>query len=310
MAIDLNLLPVFQALLEERRVGRAALRLNLSQSAVSHALGRLRDAVGDPLFVRSPQGLVPTARARALAPAVNEALARLDQALAPERYDAASSARRFRVAMGGYIGRLFSPALVVRMLARSPNCSCEVWNKQADLFDLMDAGVMDLAIGNFTDLPARFNSQLLLREEAVWIARPGHPAAFGARTVDELLAMPRVEITSGSAELNRSEAWFAHDRKLRGAWQSAPRPVVEVNMSQSAIDIVRQTDLIALVPTRILAEATGDLRMQAIDLGGHRQFVEVAMAWTRTKDDEPALRWLRALVEETAREIAAADEAD
>jgi DNA-binding transcriptional LysR family regulator len=95
--IDYNLLPVFEALFEERRVGKAASRLNVTQSAVSQALGRLRHALNDQLFLRSPHGLVPTARAMEIAPLLHDTLARWREACRPSGFDPASSAREFRI---------------------------------------------------------------------------------------------------------------------------------------------------------------------------------------------------------------------
>src|SRR6478672_9855447 len=93
---DLNLLVVFETVLEERNVGRAAARLNLTPSAVSHALGRLRQLLNDPLFLRTPKGVVPTARAAELAEPIADILARVRRVVATaEPFDAARSTRRF-----------------------------------------------------------------------------------------------------------------------------------------------------------------------------------------------------------------------
>jgi len=297
--VDLNLLPVFQVLFEERRVGRAALRLNLSQSAVSHALSRLRDALGDQLFVRAPAGLVPTSRAIALAPVVNEVLVSLGHALAQEQYDASASRRCFRVAMARYVGDVLAPPLIATALQQSPGCSFEIWNKEIDVLDLLDSRILDYAIGSFTELPSRFRSATLLHERAVWIAREDHPTAFSLTSLEEALALPRVEILSSSAGLHRTEIWTNPDRRLRRALADAPPPIVAINMSRSAVDIVSRSDLVAMVPERV-AKAWKGPRVRRMPLKGESFFTEVRLVWSQTSDQDAANRWLRNLTLELA----------
>src|SRR3954464_8171015 len=93
--LDLNLLRIFEALIEERSATRAGARLGLTQSAVSHALNRLRYAVGDPLFVRGPAGMLPTPRATEIAPRIRAGLAQLQAALTPAGFTPAEADRRF-----------------------------------------------------------------------------------------------------------------------------------------------------------------------------------------------------------------------
>ena len=297
--VDLNLLPVFQVLFEERRVGRAALRLNLSQSAVSHALSRLRDALGDQLFVRAPGGLVPTTRALALAPLVNEALSSLGRALAREQYDAGASRTRFRVAMARYVGDVLAPPLIAAALEQSPGCTFEVWNKEIDALDLLDSRILDYAIGSFAELPSRFRSAILLHETGVWIAREDHPVAFSLTALEDVLALPRVEVVSGSPNLHRTEVWTNPNPRLRRAWVEAPAPTVGMNMSRSAVDLVSRSELVALVPERVVKAWKGG-RVGRIPLQGEAFYTEVRLVWAQAKEDDPANRWLRNLTLELA----------
>jgi DNA-binding transcriptional LysR family regulator len=126
--IDYNLLPVFEALFEERRVGKAASRLNVTQSAVSQALGRLRHALNDQLFLRSPHGLVPTARAMEIAPLLHDTLARWREACRPSGFDPASSAREFRIVAGNYVGEILLPPIIAALRERSETLRLRVWN--------------------------------------------------------------------------------------------------------------------------------------------------------------------------------------
>ena len=119
--IDLNLLRVFDTLIEVRSVTRAAGKLGLTQSAVSHALARLRNALDDPLFVRAPGGLQPTARALEIAPGVREGLAQLRGALSPTEFDPATASRTFTLAAGSYFCVLLVPELIARVRAAAPD---------------------------------------------------------------------------------------------------------------------------------------------------------------------------------------------
>jgi DNA-binding transcriptional LysR family regulator len=302
--IDLNLLPVFQALFEERRVGRAALRLNLSQSAVSHALGRLRHATGDDLFVRSPGGLEPTARALALAPVVSEALSRVRGALSVEAFDPAASDRCFRLAIGGYIAELIAPPLVTTAVARGARCRFDIWNKGADVLQLLDSRVLDAAIGSFGELPARYCSLSVLHEYAVWVARKDHPQAFAATTIDQLLHLRRVRLTAGTAELDRTQVWSGASGRL-AINTDAPPPVAEVFQTRAAMEIVARSDMVALVPSRIAREMGEALGVSVLPAITPPPFADVRLVWARINDHEPGLSWLRDLVIEVAHGVEA-----
>ncbi|MCH4589775.1 LysR family transcriptional regulator, partial [Achromobacter xylosoxidans] len=147
--VDLNLLILFQHLLEDRNLSAVARRLDLSQPAVSNALRRLRLAFGDELFVRTAQGMLPTPRAQRLAGPVSEALAMLSQALQDQdAFDAATSTRRFRVAMTD-VGEIhFMPRLMEVCVQVAPQVRIDSVRVQGpDLPREMEAGRVDLAIG-------------------------------------------------------------------------------------------------------------------------------------------------------------------
>src|ERR1700761_2637972 len=122
MNLDLNLLRVFDVLLDERSVTRTGARLGLTQSAVSHALNRLRYVLGDELFVRGPAGMQPTPRAVEMGPQVHAALNQLSAALAPSDFDPATSERRFTVVAGAYASAILAPALAGRLSETAPHC--------------------------------------------------------------------------------------------------------------------------------------------------------------------------------------------
>ena len=183
---DLNLLALFEVVLDERHVGRAADRLSLTPSAVSHGLGRLRRMLNDPLFLRTPKGVVPTARATELAGPIAEVLARVRSVIATAApFDPSTSTRRFAIgAPDGISAVVLHPLLValgrvaprigisVRQILPSP---ARVW--ETALADL-EARAMDIAIIPSDDIPPRFEKRFVYEEDFVIAMRRGH--AFAA----------------------------------------------------------------------------------------------------------------------------------
>jgi DNA-binding transcriptional LysR family regulator len=185
--IDLNLLVLFEIVFQERHVGRSAERLHLSPSAISHGLGRLRALLGDPLFLKTPKGVVPTERALQLATSVAEILARIRGVVSTATpFDPRHSKRRFVIGAPDGASSVFLQSLLERLQEAAPGVDLGIrqllpaqgftaphlaW-KEA-LQELEDR-TMDIAIIPLDDLPARFHKQKLYEEEFVIAARKGH----------------------------------------------------------------------------------------------------------------------------------------
>jgi DNA-binding transcriptional LysR family regulator len=183
---DLNLLVIFETVLAERNVGRAADRLNLSPSAVSHGLGRLRRLLNDPLFLKTPKGVVPTARASELAEPIADILARTRRVIATaEPFNSATSRRRFMIgapdASAFFLTPLYAtlsrdaPGIDIglRQILTRPSLTSP-WD---DVLAELDAHTVDIAIAPTDDVPARFAERVLYGEEFVIAMRCGHPFA-------------------------------------------------------------------------------------------------------------------------------------
>lgn len=180
---DLNLLAVFEALMVERHVGRAAARLHLSQSATSHALGRLRDLLHDELFVRHPKGIEPTARARALAEPVTEVLARVRSIVAPPRpFDPSTLSRSFAIGATDYAAVAVVAPILATLQAEAPGVELRLLPIDGtSVVGGLDRGDLDLAIGNFPSLPQRVEAIPLFEERFVGVVRRGHPGLTDGR---------------------------------------------------------------------------------------------------------------------------------
>ena len=175
-AFDLNLLIVFDAVMQERSVTRAGNRIGLSQPAMSHALNRLRHMLKDELFVRTPEGMAPTARAEMLALPLRKALSEMQLALEPASFDPASSDRRFALALNNYAAVVLAPPLVAATLAAAPAVHLDLRpSGTLDLVDRLDRGDIDLVIGGAAGPGERFATSSLFEDPHVLVMRRGHP---------------------------------------------------------------------------------------------------------------------------------------
>src|SRR5215813_814616 len=185
--VDLNLLVLFEAVLRDRHVGKAAARLHLSASAVSHGLGRLRRLLGDPLFLRTPRGVVPTARALDLAAPIAQVLAGARGVLSTATpFDPRKSTRDFTLGAPDGASSIFLPPLLERLRREAPGVNVRLrqllppeggldstaWEP---VFDLLDGRALDLAIAPFGKVPARFTADTLREEGFAIVSRLGHP---------------------------------------------------------------------------------------------------------------------------------------
>jgi len=290
--LDLNLLRVFDTLIELRSVNDAADQLHLTPSAVSHALRRLREFVGDPLFVRSPGGLRPTTRATDIAPGIREALARVRETLQPSLVDPAKAKRRFTLAAGSYFCTLLVPRLIGRLRAIAPGISINVVRVGTDLFTALDEGRVDLVFGANGRLPPRISTEPLLTEDRVWIAAAGNPVVHQSADARHVAALPRVTFSMHwpfeVAEAPPAEGDL-DPRHL-------PEHVMTVYDALTAIAIVGNSDMVAQVPRRFAQINARQHGIVILDTAGVQGGFEVALLWHNRLQHDPGLIWLRSLI--------------
>lgn len=256
--IDLNLLVLFEAVFGERHVGRAADRLSLTPSAVSHGLGRLRRLLNDPLFLRTPKGVVPTARAGDLAAPIADILARVRNVMAiAEPFDPQSSTRRFTIgAPDGISGVILPPLLAqLRSVASGVDVSVrqllplqgEISPERAwqSTFTELEARAMDVAIIPSDHIPARFLSRLLYEEDFVIAMRAGHKFAK-TLTLARYCAMQHLVVS------HTGDAYGFVDEVLAKQGRSR-RIALTVPNFMFALAIVAETDVISALPRRFVA---------------------------------------------------------
>ena len=216
-AFDLNLLTVFDAVMEERNVTRAGQKLGLSQPAASHALNRLRHMLKDELFVRAPEGMVPTPRAEELARPLRQALNALHLAVEPHAFDPALAERRFTIAVSNYVAIVVAAPLVRAAAAAAPRVRLDLPSSVAlSVNDLLDRGELDLAIGTFPTPGERFGRTRLLTVKFVLMMRAGHPAAAQPLTPEAIAALPFIEFTTSVTDTGFLDDWLAGHGLVNG----------------------------------------------------------------------------------------------
>jgi DNA-binding transcriptional LysR family regulator len=255
---DLNLLVLLEIVMEERHVGRAADRMNLTSSAVSHGLGRLRRLLNDPLFLKTPKGVVPTARATELAGPVADILARARRVISTAApFDPARSTRRFTIGAPDGVSAVFLPPLLAELRERAPGIDISVrqllptqgetsperaWRSA---FAEVEARAMDIAIVPSDQIPPRFHQRTLYEEDFVVAVRAGHPFA-DAPTLERYCEMQHVVVSlTGDAYgfIDEVLAKRGHSRRI----------ALTVPNFMFALAVIAETDLISALPRRFAA---------------------------------------------------------
>lgn len=293
--IDLNLLLVFEALMDERNVTRAAKRIGLSQPAMSNALARLRRTFDDPVLVRTPDGMLPTPRAQALIVPVRAALAQLRGAL-EERpvFDPAASQRTFHLLANDYVELLLLPQVSAALQKQAQEVKLHVYRPR-NLFhpptaiDLADS--FDLALGFFPDaltLESGIRSAVLWEEQNVCIARAGHPVIRGGITLQQYVAAQHVAVFYKAQGAGLIDTLLEQQGMARRVALLVPHFV-------SAPFVVTTSDLIATIPER-LAKQFAELPLQVLPVPLEMPPFRLTMLWHERFDQDAAHTWLRELL--------------
>lgn len=304
--LDLNLLKVFDAIMAERSLTKAARQLALTQPAVSNALRRLREALGDELLVRKGRQLEPTVRALELWAAVRTALQQLQASLAPSVFDPATATNTFVLTMADATAAELMPGLLAVITAQAPGVSLRVVPLTTrDPRRLLEEGQADLALGHFPAAVAELNSRAQVGEslafvqhrlfagDYVCVMRRDHPLAQGPLTLERYCAARHLLVSfSGRAVGFMDEA-------LRTLGQTR-RIVLTVNQFFTAGKVVSQSDLLTVLP-RHFVNVTGfadQLVLRELPFTAPR--VQVDALWHQRQDGSSAHRWLREQIIELA----------
>lgn len=302
-AIDLNLLVILDALIEERSVRRCGERIGLSQSATSHALERLRRLLGDELLVRTPAGMEPTPRAQELAGPVRLALRDIEAALMPARFDPASAENTFAIAVETYETIILLPGLVDLMQQEAPRAALHV--RSGSLEDILagiDAGRVDVAIGTFQDLPERFMTCGVVSDGHACVVRQGHPLAAAPLTLERYLAAVHLRVSMSGAGTDPVDAALAGQGMRR-------RVSLQLPHGLAAVVALMRSDLVATVSCGAARAFAEGAPLSILDLPFAMPPTAFRLIWNRRFNDSPAHAWLRRRLVAIGSGIRAADRA-
>jgi DNA-binding transcriptional LysR family regulator len=301
--LDLNLLRVFDVVMDERNLTRAAERLSITQPAVSNALKRLREAVGEDLLTRAPGGVRPSPRAEALWPEVRAALGQLRAALAPESFNPQTDAASFRIAMADASAALMMPPLVTQIENDRAIANLRLLPLATrDPGAMLERGDADLAVGHFPETVARLLAQgsdsplrhaPLHSSEYVCVMRDAHPLADRTLTLDDFCAARHVLVSfSGRAHGLVDQALAALNRKRR--------IVLTVNQYFTAGRVVAHSNLLTVLPAYFVSAAGYRDQVVTRPLPFRVPDLQIAMLWHVRHDRSSAHQWLRARLLEVA----------
>jgi len=288
-AFDLNLLVVFDGLMQERSVTRAGRKLGMSQPALSHALNRLRYLLKDQLFIRTPQGMVPTPRAEQLALPLRQALADMQRALEPEAFVPAEASRRFSIAVNNYAAIVLAAPLAATVFAAAPRLQLDLRpSGTLDVFELLDHGDLDFAIGTFDEVGERFATAKLLEDEFVAVMRRTHPAGRRPLSTASFGALRHAAISSSGDDtgfIDRSLATHGTKRQI------------ELRLPYlSAGSVLAKADFVATLSRRVARALTREAALELRELPFRSPSVHTSLLWHRRFDGHPAHRWMRDLI--------------
>jgi DNA-binding transcriptional LysR family regulator len=305
LTLDLNLLRVFDHVMLERNVTRAAAKLATTQPAVSNALRRLREATGDELFIPGPSGVTPTAHAQAVWPAVRAAMESLRSAFDPQAFNPATDERCFTLTMADATAAVLAPAILEALdgVCARVELRLEPLTTR-DPRSALEKGAADVALGFFPDVArilaasgaqSDFVLNRLYECEYVCVMRNGHAlASTPALTLDAYCAARHVRV-------NFTERPLSFVDEALELLERSSRVALTVNNFSTAARVVHQSDLLSVFP-RSYVPASG-LALEQRPMPCPLPRIDVAMLWHRRHERDPAQRWLRAIVARVAHSV-------
>ncbi|MDF2176982.1 LysR family transcriptional regulator [Aliiglaciecola sp. CAU 1673] len=306
--MDLNLLVYFDVLMRELSVTKAAAQLSITQPAMSNGLKRLREVFGDPILVRTSEGMTPTQRALQLQPVVRDALSRLEAAIQPEtEFDPLTSERTFRIMASDYAESTLLLEVVRELAHQAPNISLDVITPSDVTFHDVEHGKVDMAINRFEELPLSFHQKVLwydtfscvvnrqnpvlkqftldnyLKAQHIWVSKTGYGVGVGIDP-NEVQKLGWVDV-----ELNK----LGRKRRIR----------VFTRHYHVALQLAKEQQLIATLPSRAAKIYQDDPNMAILEPPFDIPPIALKMAWSALLQHDAGHIWLRRLIMETARDL-------
>jgi len=287
-SFDLNLLLIFDAIYSERSISKAALKLSLSQPTVSNALARLRVALGDPLFERGAQGMVPNAKAKALAEPVRQALLVIDRGLRGEEgFNFAQSSREFAVAAENYGEAVVMPRFIDWVSQAAPQVKIRIRAQpSATLKTALGDGTVDLGLDYFPIRDPEYVNKCVLTEYLLTLSRRDHPRVGEKLSLESFLALGHVILEPRPDAMPLIDTALAKRGLTRHIAATVPHFL-------SMPLIVQSSDTIATLPRRMALRYANHFRLRAHAVPLRTPQIPVYLIWHRSFEDDSGHQWLR-----------------
>ena len=296
--IDLNLLVAFEALIEEGSVTAAAERIGLSQPAMSNVLARLRKLFGDPLLVRTPEGMAPTPRAQELAEPIHLALSAIQQALQPQaQFIPARSQHTFTLATTDYAELVLLPRLMERLATEAPGANLNVRPVGARVPKVeLESGRVDFALGLFREVPPGVHAQTLFHERFVCLVQADHPDVRKKLSLKQFVTLQHVRLSSrGAVPGLVDEALASHGLQRRVALWVPHFLIIPI--------VVAQTQLIATLSERVARFFAHLLPVRVLSPPVDLPPYTLTQVWHERTHHDPAHEWLRGVLTELGKGV-------
>ena len=304
--IDLNLFRVFDALMLHRSVRKASQMLSVTPSAISHALNRLRQTIGDELFVPRNSGMEPTRRALEVAEAVREGLGSLELVLTTKPFVPMEAVRTFRIAASDNISVVILPSLIERLVKNAPQIDLRVFPlNRLDVVRKLESGQVDLVVGWFGEMPSGMRRVTLFQEEEAIVVRAGHPLTQNKVTKERLFEYSHVVVELTGTEENKADGFMDDKGVARRVWierallelqdeniDLVGRAAVCVPHFAAVPPLLQVTDMVATLPRRLALWASEHFPLVLLDLPYTPMTVDIEMVSDQGADRDKGLQWL------------------
>ncbi len=298
--LDLNLLVAFDALMAERHVSKAAEKLYIGQSAMSHSLNRLRQALDDPILVRTSEGMKPTKRAEALIAPIRKALRDIELTVStPQVFQPETAELRFVIAASDYNELIIIPELVKMVRQKASGVDIHIRQTREYLpEEALENGLINIGLGfdlSF-DTPSRMHQQPLFEDIFVSLVRKDHPTVSDELSLEQFVKMDHALISPYGSENGIIDHWL-NERQL------SRKVVLVVPHFLSAPWIIAQTDLILTLPYRIAEKFASLAPLQLFKTPIDLPCYQLSMIWHPIYEKDPANCWLREQVKKVSQMI-------
>ena len=306
--VDLNLLVYLDVLLRECNVTRAAEELGISQPAMSNSLRRLRDLFGDPILVRTSDGMTPTDRALELQPMVRRVLSAAEQAILPKtEFNPMESSRIFRIMASDYTESTLLPVLLRELRKQAPNIRLDIMTPSDVSFHDVERGKVDMVINRFDSLPQSFhqvhlwddsfscvmssnnpvkdnwNLQSYLSSKHIWVSKTGMGVGVGM-TPDDVQRLGWVDEALSKQGVKRDISLFTRHYQV-------------------ALLLAEQDDLIVTIPSMSAKSIAGSDRVVILEPPFEIERMRLKMVWSPLLQHDPGHKWLRQLIKSVSVEL-------